>query len=112
MLVLPDSTVECPAKIAMTTLRSSEATMDLLPNHRLPRLIFLEAFLALGLCKPFNREIGNGCNLHHAANRARSKGVHIADPKMIDLSAKRPTEYSSPKWIKVGRKAEPREPWG
>jgi hypothetical protein len=42
MMVLSGMPVECSAKIAMSALRSSAATMGLLPNHVLARRIFLE----------------------------------------------------------------------
>jgi hypothetical protein len=40
MMVLREMSVECSAKIAMTTLHSSFATMGLLSNHDLPRRHF------------------------------------------------------------------------
>jgi hypothetical protein len=42
MMVRRRKGVECPAKIAMTTLRSRLAAMGLLPDRALPRRIFLE----------------------------------------------------------------------
>jgi hypothetical protein len=44
MMVLLGKGVECPAKIAMTALRSGSGAMGLLPNHDLPRRIFLDAY--------------------------------------------------------------------
>jgi hypothetical protein len=41
MMVPVEMRVECTAKIAMSALRSASATMGLLPNHVLPRRIFL-----------------------------------------------------------------------
>jgi hypothetical protein len=43
MMVLLAVQVECSAKIAMTALHSRCKTMRLLPDHDLPRLIFLDA---------------------------------------------------------------------
>jgi hypothetical protein len=43
MMVLLRKSVECSAKIAMTTLRRGRRAMCLLPIHDLPRLIFLDA---------------------------------------------------------------------
>jgi len=40
MMVLREMTVECSAKIAMTTLHSGLMTMGLLPNHDLARRHF------------------------------------------------------------------------
>jgi hypothetical protein len=44
MMVLLAVQVECSAKIAMTALHSRCKTMRLLPDHDLPRLIFLDAY--------------------------------------------------------------------
>jgi hypothetical protein len=41
MMVFSEMGVECPAKIAMSALRSGSATMGLLPNHVPARRIFL-----------------------------------------------------------------------
>jgi hypothetical protein len=46
MMVLPFGSVECSAKIAMTTLLTRLATMGLLPDRDLPRRIFLEGRVA------------------------------------------------------------------
>jgi hypothetical protein len=43
MMVLLGKSVECFAKIAMTALLSGPSAMGLLPNHDLPRRIFLDA---------------------------------------------------------------------
>jgi hypothetical protein len=43
MMVLPEISVECSAKIAMTALLNGAWAMGLLPNHVPPRLIFLDA---------------------------------------------------------------------
>jgi hypothetical protein len=43
MMVCPATAVECTAEIAMTALPGATAAMGLLPNHHLPRLIFLGA---------------------------------------------------------------------
>jgi hypothetical protein len=43
MMVTLWKSVECSAKIAMTTLRRGREAMCLLPIHDLPRLIFLDA---------------------------------------------------------------------
>jgi hypothetical protein len=43
MMVLLRKSVECSAKIAMTTLHRGRGAMCLLPIHDLPRLIFLDA---------------------------------------------------------------------
>jgi hypothetical protein len=43
MMVMLWKSVECSAKIAMTTLRRGHGAMRLLPIHDLPRLIFLDA---------------------------------------------------------------------
>jgi hypothetical protein len=43
MMVLLGKSVECSAKIAMTTLRRGRGAMCLLPIHDPPRLIFLDA---------------------------------------------------------------------
>src|SRR6266704_918061 len=43
MMVLLRNSVECSAKIAMTTLHRGRGAMCLLPIHDLPRLIFLDA---------------------------------------------------------------------
>jgi hypothetical protein len=40
MMVLREISVECPAKIAMTALRSRSGTMRLLPDHDLSRRHF------------------------------------------------------------------------
>jgi hypothetical protein len=40
MMVLREMSVECSAKIAMTTLHSAVVTMGLLPNHDLARRHF------------------------------------------------------------------------
>jgi hypothetical protein len=45
MMVLLAISVECPAKIAMTTLLAGSGTMCLLLNHDLARLIFLAAHI-------------------------------------------------------------------
>jgi hypothetical protein len=45
MMVLLEITVECPAKIAMTTLQGRFVTMGLLPNHDLTRRVFPDAEL-------------------------------------------------------------------
>jgi hypothetical protein len=42
MMVTLWKSVECSAKIAMTTLQRGRAAMRLLPIHDLPRLIFLD----------------------------------------------------------------------
>jgi hypothetical protein len=46
MIVLLFWSVECSAKIAMTTLPSPLTTMRLLPDRDLPRRIFLERRVA------------------------------------------------------------------
>jgi hypothetical protein len=46
MMVLRKMSVECSAKIAMTTLPGEVGAMCLLPNHDLRRRIFLDAHLA------------------------------------------------------------------
>jgi hypothetical protein len=43
MMVMLWKSVECSAKIAMTTLHRGREAMCLLPIHDLPRLIFLDA---------------------------------------------------------------------
>jgi hypothetical protein len=43
MMVMLWKSVECSAKIAMTTLHRGRETMYLLPIHDLPRLICLDA---------------------------------------------------------------------
>jgi hypothetical protein len=43
MMVLLRKSVECSAKIAMTTLHRGRGAMCLLPIHDPPRLIFLDA---------------------------------------------------------------------
>src|ERR1700720_3571265 len=45
MMVLLAMSVECSAKITMTTLLAGSGTMCLLPNHDLERLIFLAAHI-------------------------------------------------------------------
>ena len=56
--------VECSAKIAMTTLHSGRETVCLLPIHDLPRLIFLDA-----------REVTNLLVLERARQPASSENV-------------------------------------
>ncbi|QWG22519.1 hypothetical protein KMZ93_21535 [Bradyrhizobium sediminis] len=46
MMVPLSGRVECSAKIAMTALPVGRVAMDLLPDHVLPRRIFLDAPIA------------------------------------------------------------------
>jgi hypothetical protein len=64
MMVTLWKSVECSAKIAMTTLQRGRAAMRLLPIHDLPRLIFLD-----------DRDVANLLILERARQLASSANV-------------------------------------
>ena len=80
--------VECSAKIAMTTLHRGREAMCLLPIHDLPRLIFLDAH---GVTNLLILERGKATRLFRKRNTKVIIKASSAAPMRVDTDELRST---------------------
>jgi hypothetical protein len=80
-MVLREMSVECSAKIAMTTLHSTFATIGLLSKHDLARRHF---FLTRAPCEFVNHEMSSGARFARSCEMARISAFGMLPRRPVD----------------------------